>query len=224
MSNIYCVVQAIENESGITIDQLIENTGLTHKQVSKCLYDASAAGYIDRAKNEEGRLIYTLTIKGSAWLLNRSVHHDAQPEVAKNTGSKRVATSPVVPPVTALAAEQPAAAVVSVTADAGSETTEHSQPAVEQVKNTGSHSSDVPLQGTGGAVEGLAAAPLATAATPAPGAARYCVLLAGEDYPTPEEAMQIAIDEFDRQSINNVVICEIRPVARIETRPVLVPL
>lgn len=171
------IIEAVAKQPFISLDDLQELLQKPRKNLQDNLKSCVESDLINRVVGETPKdVCYNLTSKGKAWLTNRSVvHHDSQQEVEQNTCSQRVTSPPVVPPVAALAAEQPAPEP-SVTADTGAD-------------------SEI----------------------------GYCVLAVDKDglHKTPDDAMRAAVG---RPNLEDMAVCEIRPIGRIAMQPVMVPM
>lgn len=53
---------------------------------------------------------------------------------------------------------------------------------------------------------------------------QYAIAFPGETYPTPEAALSAGMNEFDAESMTRATVVTVRPVGRVEMRPVMVPL
>lgn len=93
MSNRHAILSVISKNPSITLDELVDVTGMDTLKCRTAVQDAKKAGLVDTVRDDvTGKPAYALTTKGKAWLTNRP-DHEAQPEVAQNTGSKDAATS-----------------------------------------------------------------------------------------------------------------------------------
>lgn len=121
------ILKQVQATGGATIDDIIDATGQTRRQLHNNLKAAVDDGLLTRAKDVvTGLPIYTITAKGQQRLKagpEAKLFHeqrDAQPAVAKNTGSRES-----VPPVGQVSPPAEVAAAETITPGAG-----HDAPAV----------------------------------------------------------------------------------------------
>lgn len=121
------ILKQVQATGGATIDDIIDATGQTRRQLHNNLKAAVDDGLLTRAKDVvTGLPLYTITAKGQQRLKagpEAKLFHeqrDAQPAVAKNTGSRES-----VPPVGQVSPPAEVAATETTTPGAG-----HDAPAV----------------------------------------------------------------------------------------------
>ena len=87
-SNIKTVMQAIANNPAITADEIIDQTGMDRKQITKAIWDVKADGRVQSSKDPlTGMPCYKLTDEGRAFLGDCFREEDQQ-AVAENTSAK----------------------------------------------------------------------------------------------------------------------------------------
>jgi hypothetical protein len=118
------IAQAINSAHEATLDDLMTSCEMDRKRLIDTVNGLRKADLVERFKDDlTGLPAYRMTKKGSAWLINRPAIENAQPAVAKNTGSKAAPSFPIGISIGAGdAVEQPAPEAVASSTGAGNET------------------------------------------------------------------------------------------------------
>lgn len=135
MSIRHNIISTINKWHDLTFDDLLADLGFDRKKLQDNIKSTVADGLVERFIDED-KPAYRLTTKGRAWLINRP-ETPAQPEVAKNTGSKRAERpSDASPTPAAPAVEQPESATVATARTRGNVTEGYIYMFASDIKET----------------------------------------------------------------------------------------